>query len=218
MPQLAELAPRRTRVRVGIGAAVVLFLIAAAAAVLFSALTPTGFNSEVINEFGGGVDPDTGNVISNGPDASSGSNNVTTIFVHILGAVEVPGLYELRDGARAVDAVAAAGGFDEKADHTQLNLARFVTDGEQIVVPEIGQVPISGAAMGGVGAVVPGKVNINTADAATLETLPRIGPSMSSRIISWRESNGRFTTIDDLMSVTGIGDKTFEGLRDLVTV
>ena len=63
-----------------------------------------------------------------------------------------------------------------------------------------------------------GSVNINTADAATLETLPRIGPAMSARIIAWRESNGRFTTIDDLMSVTGIGDKTFDGLKDLVTV
>ena len=61
-------------------------------------------------------------------------------------------------------------------------------------------------------------MNLNTADAAILETLPRIGPAMAERILQWRETNGRFTAIEDLLSVSGIGDKTFEGLRDLVTV
>jgi competence protein ComEA len=145
--------------------------------------------------------------------------------VHILGAVKNAGLYELRDGARAVDAVAAAGGFANDADQAQINLARFVVDGEQIIVPVIGQGGLSGVGANGSvgggsagGAVVPGKVNINTADAATLETLPRIGPAMSARIIAWRDANGRFSTVEDLMSVTGVGDKTFDGLKDLVTV
>ena len=62
------------------------------------------------------------------------------------------------------------------------------------------------------------KVNLNTADAATLDTLPRIGPAMAERIIAWREANGPFTVVEDLLSVSGIGDKTFEGLRELVTV
>lgn len=135
------------------------------------------------------------------------------IYVHILGAVERPGLYELREGDRAIDAVAAAGGFLDTADQAQLNLARFVVDGEQIVVSLVGEVP-----EGPAGSTASGKVNLNTADAAALDTLPRVGPAMAARIIAWREANGRFTAIEDLMSVTGIGDKTFEGLKDLVTV
>jgi competence protein ComEA len=112
-----------------------------------------------------------------------------------------------------VDAVAAAGGFAATADQGQVNLARFVVDGEQIYVPAVGEVPATAP-----GTTAGGKVNINTADETTLETLPRVGPAMAARIIAWREANGNFATIEDLMSVTGIGDKTFESLKDLVTV
>ena len=147
------------------------------------------------------------------PTATAAVASGSAIYVHILGAVARPGLYELRSGDRAVDAVAAAGGFLETADQAQLNLARFVVDGEQIVVPALGETPAAAP-----GTTSTGLVNLNSADAATLDTLPRVGPAMAARIIEWREANGPFTTIDDLMSVTGIGDKTFEGLRDLVTV
>ncbi|MBX3100067.1 MAG: ComEA family DNA-binding protein [Salinibacterium sp.] len=144
--------------------------------------------------------------------ASAAGGSGTAIYVHILGAVARPGLYELRDGDRAVDAVAAAGGFLEDADQAQLNLARFVVDGEQIVVPVVGEVPTTAP-----GTTSNGLVNLNTADAATLDTLPRVGPAMAARIIEWREANGPFVVIEDLLGITGIGDKTFEGLRDLVT-
>lgn len=63
-----------------------------------------------------------------------------------------------------------------------------------------------------------GKINLNTADASTLESLPRVGPALAARILAWREENGRFASVEDLMSVSGIGDKTFAGLKDLVTV
>jgi len=149
------------------------------------------------------------------PVALASSAPVTTgIFVHVLGAVVAPGLYQLREGDRVVDAIASAGGFAEGADETQLNLARVLSDGEQLFVPLVGELPALDAA----GAVVGGKVNINTADQATLETLPRVGPALAQRIIAWRDDNGRFAAIDDLRSVTGIGDKTFEGLRELITV
>ena len=201
----------RSRVRIGIGAAAVVLVVALGCAVLFSALAPRGASSTVGS--GDGLLE---------PPAASATAVGGVIFVHILGAVNRPGLYELRDGARAVDAVAAAGGFVENADQSQLNLARFVADGEQIVVPAVGEVP---AGPGGATPGVPGapgtagaKVNINTADAVTLETLPRVGPAMAARIIAWRETNGRFTAIEDLMSVTGIGEKTFEGFKDLVTL
>jgi competence protein ComEA len=147
------------------------------------------------------------------PTGTAAAATGSAIYVHILGAVARPGLYELRDGDRAVDAVAAAGGFLETADQAQLNLARFVVDGEQIVVPAVGETPPAAP-----GTTAGGLVNINTADAATLETLPRVGPALAERIIDWREANGRFATVDDLKNVSGIGDKTFEGLRELVTV
>ena len=134
----------------------------------------------------------------------------------MIGEVEHPGLFTLRDGDRVVDAIAAAGGFTDTADQAQVNLARFVSDGEQLVVPVVGAAPpVAGAAGAGVGG---GKVNLNTADLTTLETLPRVGPAMAQRIIDWRTSKGRFSSVEDLMSVTGVGDKTFEQLKDLVTV
>jgi competence protein ComEA len=141
------------------------------------------------------------------------------LFVHILGAVTKPGLYQLHDGDRAVDAVAAAGGFTAEADRQQLNLARLVSDGEQIYVPKVGEAgagPPGSSATGS--GTIGGKVNINTASESDLETLPRVGPTMAKRIIAWRGANGRFATIEDLMSVTGIGEKTFAELKDLVTV
>lgn len=138
----------------------------------------------------------------------------TGIFVHVLGAVADPGLYQLREGDRVVDAIASAGGYADGADEAQLNLARVLSDGEQLYVPLVGELPALDAA----GAVVGGKVNLNTADETALETLPRVGPALAQRIIAWREQNGRFAAVDDLLDVTGIGEKTFEGLRELVTV
>ena len=205
---------RRARVRIGVGAAVVVLFVGLACAVLFSALAPKGQSALVTPNAVAFGDANTATAAPSGGAQSGGA-----IFVHILGAVASPGLYELREGDRAVDAVAAAGGFAEGADQSGLNLARFVSDGEQIVVPLVGEPPV--AAPGGgasAGAVVPGKVNINTADAAALETLPRVGPAMAERILAWRDENGRFSAIEDLMSVTGIGEKTFDGLKDLVTV
>jgi competence protein ComEA len=196
----------RARLRVGLGAAAVLLAVGIACAVLVSALVPRGQMATVVP----GAPPP-------GTTAAPSPQSAPTIFVHILGAVARPGLYELREGDRAVDAVAAAGGFTPEADRSQLNLARFVTDGEQIAVPVAGAAAPVGGVPGG-GAVVPGKVNINTADAATLETLPRVGPAMAERIIAWRDANGRFAAVEDLMSVSGVGEKTFESLRELVTV
>lgn len=185
----------------------VLLLVALACAVLVAALGDHGTAANVVRT------PPTS---AAGEPGAAASGSGGTILVHILGAVERPGLYELAEGDRAIDAVAAAGGFLDTADQRQLNLARFVVDGEQIAVPAIGEIP--DAVPGVPGSAAGGKVNINTADEAALDTLPRVGPAMAARIIAYRETNGRFTTIEDLMNVTGVGDKTFEGLRDLVTV
>jgi len=192
-------------VRVGIGAVVVLVLVALGCAVLVSAWGDHGSALEVARTGAASAVPGEGGGAGNGSGAQ--------FFVHILGAVERPGLYGVREGNRVIDAVAAAGGFTDSADQTQVNLARFLVDGEQLYVPTVGETPASAP-----GVTAQGKVNINTADASALETLPRVGPAMAARIIDWREANGRFAAIEDLMSVTGIGQKTFDGLKDLVTV
>jgi competence protein ComEA len=201
-------------VRIGLGAAAVLLAAGVSCAVVFSAVAPRGQSVTVAPGVGTGAA--VGSLATAAPTAVAPTAG---IFVHILGAVNKPGLYELREGDRAVDAVAAAGGFAADADRSQLNLARFVTDGEQIAVPVLGAAPPppAGGVAGG-GAAVPGKVNLNTADAAALETLPRVGPAMAQRIIAWREANGRFAAVEDLLNVTGVGEKTFDSLRELVTI
>lgn len=213
---------RRARVRVGAGAALILVLLGLGTAVLVTALTPQGATTIVApgQPDESGVAPADGADVGVAPSAVPGAaDGSAPIFVHILGAVERPGLYEVRDGARAVDVVAAAGGFSDAADAAGVNLARFVSDGEQIVVPVVGQAAPPGAGGGGpTGVGADGVVDINTADAAALETLPRVGPAMAQRIIDWREANGRFSSVDDLLDVAGIGEKTLAGMRDLVTV
>lgn len=140
------------------------------------------------------------------------------LYVHVLGAVAYPGLYVLDLEARLVDAVAAAGGTTDDADLTAVNLARVLTDGEQIVVPTLGA---TAEGPGGGGSPAPpgdDRVDLNAADQAALETLPRIGPALAERIIAWREENGRFQSVDDLLAVPGIGEKLLAGLRDGVRV
>lgn len=214
-----------SRIRIGLGAAVVLLLVGLGVAILASAFSSPG-STRTVPAASAPTRPEVSRyAATHSPPKAAG---VTPIFVHILGAVARPGLYELHDGDRAVDAVAAAGGFTETADRRVLNLARFVSDGEQIRVPAIGEAVAApgapaahGGAHGGADAGVAGgagKVNLNTADAAALETLPRVGPAMAKRIIAWREEHGRFGRVDELLSVTGIGDKTFAELKDLVTV
>jgi competence protein ComEA len=134
--------------------------------------------------------------------------------VHVLGAVARPGLYVLDLDARLVDAVAAAGGTTDDADLTAVNLARVLADGEQIIVPTVGATAdASGAAAPG-----DGRIDLNTADQAALETLPRIGPALAERIITWRDENGRFASVDDLLAVPGIGEKLLAGIREAVRV
>lgn len=196
-PRLTLAMRRPAGARLGVGSMVVLLLAGLITAVVISLLGTAG-QSRTIPQPGAHPTPGTGAVL----------------YVHVLGEVNGPGVFQLRDGDRVVDAIAAAGGFTAAADLQAVNLARFLSDGEQILVPAQGASPPDGPAEGEPG----GKVNINTASSAELETLPRVGPAMAGRIIAWRDANGRFSSVDDLLSVTGIGDKTVEALRDLVTV
>ena len=217
---LDPVARRATpRVRIALGAAVVLFIAAVAvAAVLSSAATGGGAQGTIVAD-GGGAPGDSADGAES-DDVASGSPGVVTppLLVHVLGAVVRPGLVELGAGARVVDAVAAAGGFTAEADPAGVNLARQVVDGEQLVVLAVGQAPppATGGAVGSTGPAADGIVHLNTADVAALDTLPRIGPALAQRIIDWREANGPFTSIDQLLDVAGIGDAVFSGLADKV--
>ena len=146
---------------------------------------------------------------------------VKSIFVHVDGEVATPGLIELPEGSRVNDAIQAAGGFTEEARHDAVNLARILTDGEQILVPSTAQADndagTTTTASSSPG-TTSGKVNINTADAATLDTLPGVGASTAAKIVADREANGPFKTIEELKRVSGIGDKKFAQLEGSITV
>lgn len=176
---------------------------------------------------------DTAAALPPGKPAGPGALPTATavLLVDVVGQVRHPGVVRLAPGARVQDAVAAAGGASKHADLSAVNLARPVADGEQIVVPKPGEQPPAagggvdsgaapgGAGSGGAGAAGPvALVNLNTADVTTLDTLPGVGPVLSQRIIDWRTQNGRFSSVDELAEVSGIGDKILAQLRPRVTV
>jgi len=142
------------------------------------------------------------------------------IKVYIVGAVRYPGVIEVEEGSRLVDVLELAGGATEEADLERVNLALRVQDEGMYKIPKIGEeLPEqSPAILGASSKPDQQKVNINTADEAALDTLPGIGPSKAKRIIEYREQNGPFRTIEELKNVSGIGEKTFEQLKDLITV
>ena len=144
------------------------------------------------------------------------------VYVYVTGAVANPGVYSLDEGLRVCDAVEAAGGLAEDADASTVNLARVLSDGEHIDLPTKAEVEAAlaqGPAGGASGvAAATSLVNINTADASALETLSGVGSATAQAIISDREQNGPFSSIEDLMRVDGIGEKKFAKLKDSICV
>ena len=153
------------------------------------------------------------------------------MVVHVLGAVREPGLVTLAAGSRVQDAIAAAGGLTGKADPGELNLAQAVTDGQQIVVgtknKPAGEVRngTAGGGSGGAGTGAGGSgtasgqpVDLNTAGQAELEQLPGVGPVMAGKILAWRTENGRFSRVEELQEIDGIGPKTYAKLAPLCRV
>ena len=153
---------------------------------------------------------------ASGEGTTEGADGAS-VFVHVLGEVKKPGVIELTAGERVQQAIEKAGGVTDKASLVGVNLAREVIDGEQILVPAEGEQSEQPGPSGTAAPDAGGQVNLNSADAAALETLPRIGPALAARIIEWRDANGGFRSVDDLMNVSGIGPKVFAELRDLVT-
>lgn len=145
--------------------------------------------------------------------------NIKMLFVDIGGEVKEPKLVELPEGSRIEDAISAAGGLTDKADTEKINRAAFVSDGEKILIPSESD-DDEPEIWGGTGAdeYSDGKVNINTADSSRLQELNGVGPVTAEKIISYREENGGFSSIEDIKNVSGIGDKTFEKFKEDITV
>lgn len=154
-----------------------------------------------------------------------GADEPTVLLVHVDGAVEAPGVYELEEGSRVNDAVLAAGGLLDEADTTSLNLAAPLADGQKVHVPVPGEASVAAgegqpaAGQGGSGSDLErAPVNINTADVATLDELPGVGEATALAIVEDREANGPFTSPEDLMRVSGIGEKKFAKLEAMICV
>jgi len=145
------------------------------------------------------------------------------VFVFISGYVNAPGVYSLPEGARVADAVAAAGGFAEGAATDGVNLARVMKDGEQIAIaaasaPGMPSPSDAPASDGASASSASGLVNINTATTDQLSSLPGIGPSTARKIVASRTEEGPFASKEDLKRVSGIGDKKYAALADLIVV
>lgn len=172
--------------------------------------------------------PSVGQVGDPALSTSSTTPATTTapdVVVHAAGALRAPGVYRLAAGSRVAEVMEAAGGPLDDSDLDRLNLAAPVADGQQVYVPRHGEaVPAGPGPAAGVGAATatgtatPGQVDLNTATAEQLDTLPGVGPATASAIIAERQRRGRFATVEELLEVRGIGDAKLAALRDLVTV
>jgi comEA protein len=170
-----------------------------------------------------GVAAPTGSLSGSVPgDPAAGGS----LVVYVSGRVRHPGVVSLASGSRVQDALKAAGGALPRSDLTSINLAQLLADGEQILVAKMGagssvSAGSPGAGSGGgtrgdrSGGTV---VDINTSDATALDSLPGVGPVLAQRIVDWRMAHGRFTSVDELDEVTGIGDKLMAEIRPHVRV
>lgn len=153
-------------------------------------------------------------VPTSAPYASTSTVIAAKLYVHVVGEIVHPGIYVLDSGSRLYDAIFAAGGFSKQADQASVNLARELTDGEQIVISPIGV--SRSTSSGSASATV--LISINRASETELESLPRVGPALAGRLIDWRQANGGFKSKQDLMKVAGIGPKLFASIEKLVTL
>jgi competence protein ComEA len=160
--------------------------------------------------------------------APPSSSTAVRIVVHVLGAVRRPGLVRLPEGSRVQDAIDATGGLLPSADPGEINLAQPLGDGQQVVIGTKahpgGEVRQTGAGGGGSGGTTPGggasvgQIDLNSASASQLDTLPGVGPVTAERIIAWRTEHRRFSRVEELQEVDGIGPKTYAQIAPRVRV
>jgi competence protein ComEA len=154
--------------------------------------------------------------VSGAAGSTASKGGARAITVHVAGAVMNPGLYRLPEGSRVADALTKAGGASVEALLDDLNLAGKLADGQKVMVPrQVARAPATGQASATANSTL---VNLNTATAEQLDTLPGVGPAMAAKIVEYRQKNGPFSAVDELDDVSGIGPSKLEALRDLVTI
>ena len=218
-------APARRAV---IGLAVVLLVAVLVAVLIVWRAQPSAEAAPVVRRSAAttsAVTPSVATPVAASGNTATGAPAPVDVVVHVVGAVQRPGLVHLPVGSRVADAVSAAGGTTPDARGASVNLARLLVDGEQLVVQRRGRpalVPAPGAAApgleSGAGTAPTGPVDLNSATQEALDALPGIGPVLAQRILDWRTANGRFSSVDELGEVSGIGEATLADLRPVVTV
>lgn len=194
-------------------------IVLAASAAVFTAIMiflATGKNKEPVKQ---AVPTEAENTVIK--QEANNDESSETIVIDIKGAVQHPGVYEMRTGDRVSQAIEKAGGTKEQADEAQVNLAEILQDGTVVYIPKKGEE--TAVRQGGGGSVQSdgGKgalVNINTATLEELQGISGVGPSKAEAIIAYREENGRFQTIEEITKVSGIGEKSFEKIKSSITV
>jgi competence protein ComEA len=152
------------------------------------------------------------------PVALSPRPTAAPLMVHVAGAVEAPGVYEMPLNSRIQDAIQKAGGSLPDANINALNLADKVIDGQKIIVPVIGEDTAKTSSSASKPDEPTGLINLNTASQSELETLPGIGPAKATAIIDFRNTNGPFQNLEDLMQIPGIGANICEDIKDLIII
>ncbi len=146
------------------------------------------------------------------------STESSNIVVYVCGAVKENKVITLPEDSRICDAIDAVGGLTSEADLTNINLAYILEDGEKIYIPKKGEEIIDSFSSSNTSSLNSNKININKASQTELETIPGIGPSTALKIINYRKENGKFTNIEDIKNVSGIGDSKFENIKDYICV
>lgn len=188
-------------------------------------------SDEAAGSSGAGEEDEDPSSVEGEASAEKDAAEPAELLVDVGGAVAAPGVVRVAAGARVTDAVAAAGGLTAEADTATLNLAARLEDGQKVYVPTAGEAmpaagggsadagaAAGGAGSAGAGGATSGLVNINTASADELDALPGVGPATAQAIIDERESNGAFTSAEDIMRVSGIGEKKFAKLKSSICV
>lgn len=193
-------------------------VIVVVAGVVFSLVNSAGSASESVLE----LSRDSEETSALEEEQRSEESEAEMLCVHVCGAVNSPGVYYLEAGSRVHEAVELAGGLSDDAAQEYVNLASALEDGQQLYIPTLEEAEEQGLSAGvedtSGDSASDGLVNINTADAEELQTLPGIGETKAQAIITYRENNGSFSSISEIVNVSGIGESTYEQLKDYIKV
>lgn len=165
------------------------------------------------------VQNDTASIESTSVESSSdveSTNSTKKMYIDIKGEVNNPGVYKMKSGSRVTDLIKDAGGFKKDADQSAVNLAKQLIDQDMIIVYKVGQAPKNNLMDSS--PKDEEKVNINKADSEELQKLDRVGEKMAQKIIDYRNQHNGFHSIDEIKQISGFGEKTFERLKDSLTI